>query len=433
MLLTVTKQVPVAGEYDVVVCGGGPSGWVAAVAAARMGRKTALIERNSFLGGAATASLVVPISGFYKNGERVVGGVAWELVQELLRQDAALIEFPKGHVSVNPEYYKLAAQRMALEAGVSLYCGSVLSGAIVEDGAITAVTLENRSGTQALTGRYFIDATGDGELCARAGIPTYEEPQPQPPTLCFALTGVDVSTPLLRDSIHHTGKNGTASCQGEIRACLNALYQAGEAPAFGGPWFNTLLCGDLLAVNITRGAAPASDAAAFAQAERAMREDMFRLVELLRQRYPEFKNCAIAYSAMQTGVREGRHLRGAHRLAGEELLSAVPFPDAIARAAHPVDLHKAVGTEQQLIYAPEAGYIPYRSLIAPGWHNFLAAGRLVCADAQAHASLRVQATAMAIGQAAGTAAALCCEDSQAVQALNTDLLRDTLRSAGCVF
>lgn len=433
MLLSVTKQVPVAGEYDIVVCGGGPAGWVAAAAAARLGRKTALIERNGFLGGAATASLVVPVSGFYKNGERVVGGIAWELIEELRRLNAALIEFPKGHISVDPEYYKLVAQRMALDAGVDLYCGSCLSGALTEEGAIRAITVENRSGTQALLGRCFIDATGDGELCARAGIPTFESAQPQPLTLCFALTGVDVSTPLLRDSIHHTGKNGTASCQSQIRDCLEALYQAGKAPAFGGPWFNTLLCGDLLAVNITRGAASASDAAAFSQAERAMREDMFRLVALLRESYPEFRHCAIAYSAMQAGVREGRHLRGAHLLTGEELLRAQPFDDAIARAAHPMDLHQAAGTGQQLIYAPEAGYIPFRSLIAPAWRNFLAAGRLISADEQAHASLRVQATAMAIGQAAGTAAALCCESGQAVQALDMRALQAALRNAQCIF
>ena len=115
------KTGGVAPVYDTVVCGGGPSGWIAAISAAREGEKVALIERFGFFGGAATANFVVPISGFYKNGQRVIGGIAWEFIEKLLEEKAALIELPKGHISVNTEYYKLIAQRMVLASGVHVY------------------------------------------------------------------------------------------------------------------------------------------------------------------------------------------------------------------------------------------------------------------------------------------------------------------------
>ena len=130
MTVWIKKEVPVVGRYDVVVCGGGPAGWVAAVAAARQGCRTALVERFGFFGGAATAGLVMPISAFYNNGQRVVGGIPWAFVQELVRLGAAQVELPKGHISADPEYYKLAAQRLVLEAGAVVYTNSYLSGAL---------------------------------------------------------------------------------------------------------------------------------------------------------------------------------------------------------------------------------------------------------------------------------------------------------------
>ena len=110
--IKLSKEISVIADYDTVVCGGGPAGWIAAVSSARAGKKTALIERYGFIGGTATAGYVVPISGFFFKERRVVGGIAWEFVEELEKIGAAMVEYPKGHVSVNPEYYKLVARRM---------------------------------------------------------------------------------------------------------------------------------------------------------------------------------------------------------------------------------------------------------------------------------------------------------------------------------
>ncbi len=428
--ISVSKNIPIVGKYDVVVCGGGPSGWVAAVAAARSGKRTAVIERFGFFGGAQTAGYVVPISGFFKNGERVVGGIAWEYVERLIADGAAQVEMPKGHVSVDTEYCKLEAQRMVLEAGVDIYTNSYISGAVRDGSRISAVYFENKNGAEALSGSYFVDATGDGDLCAAAGVPMVVPASAQPLSFCFELSGVDVTTPLLRDSIHHNGYGGKPSCNAVIHEYLDALYREGKAPMFGGPWFNTLMNGDRLAVNITRNPASVLDNRAYSRAECQMREDIFRLVELLREKFPEFKNCVISSTPTCAGVREGRHLMGLHCLTGDEVLSAVNFPDSIARVSHPMDVHRITDTEQTLVQLSRAGYVPYRSLVSADCDNLTVAGRIFSADDMAHATARVQATAMAIGEAAGRAAALCAESGIAVQKLDTGLLRSTLLACG---
>ena len=430
--INITKSIPVVGKYDVVVCGGGPSGWVAATAAARSGRRTALIERFGFLGGAQTACFVVPISGFFKNGERVVGGIAWEYVERLIADGAAQVEMPKGHVSVDTEYCKLESQRMVLEAGVDMYTNSYISGAVREGSRISAVYFENKNGTEALEGSYFVDATGDGDLCAAAGVPMIVPTSPQPLSFCFELSGVDVTTPLLRDCIHHNGYGGKPSCNAVIHDYLDSLYREGKAPMFGGPWFNTLLNGDRLIVNVTRNPASVLDNRAYAKAECAMREDIFRIVEILREKFPEFRNCVISGTPANAGVREGRHLIGLHCLTGDEVLSAVNFPDSIARVSHPMDVHRITDTEQTLVQLAKAGYVPYRSLVSADCDNLTVGGRIFSADDMAHATARVQATAMAIGEAAGRAAALCAADGTPVQQLDTELLRRTLLENGAV-
>ena len=163
---------------------------------------------------------------------------------------------------------------------------------------------------------------------------------------------------------------------------------------FGGPWFNTMLSGDRLAVNITRNGSSSLNAKDYLTAEFQMREEMFMLVDILKKKYPEFKNCSISASAVNAGIREGRYLVGVHALTGDELMRADHFEDSIARSAHPIDMHCAGGNSQVLRDIPEAGYIPYRSLISPEVNNIIVCGRAISADDMAHASIRVQATAI---------------------------------------
>ncbi len=413
----IEKQLTPVAHYDCVVLGGGPSGFIAAVSAARRGLKTAIVERFGFFGGLAAGGYVVPLSGLYLNGLRVIDGITWEFAERLIEMGAAQLELPKGHLSFDPESYKLLAARMVKEAGVDCYTNSYFSGCVSEDGRVAAVTIENKNGTELLEGDMFIDATGDADLFAAMGLPMLERTEElQPLSLCFVLGGVDLSTHLVGDYIHHDGVTQKSSCQAEIQAALRALAEKGEAPQFGGPWFNALVTGDHIAVNITRAAADACDNRDYAAAESQLREDMFAIVQKLRELYPEFKNAYIASSGV-AGIRETRHIKARHLLTGAEMLEGVTTDDTVAYAAHPVDIHIGGGSEQICRRLSKPGTVPYTCMITDDSANLIAVGRSVCADREAYASLRVQATVMAMGEAAGAMAALAVKSDKDVRSV----------------
>lgn len=429
--VSITKKVPVVGKYDVIVCGAGSAGWIAAVTAARLGCKTALVERFGFFGGTATAGLVVPISGFFLNGHQVVGGIPFEFVKRMETAGSAIFEMPRGRISYDPEVYKLISQQMILEAGVDVYSNSYLSDCVTVNGRVTTVVIENKNGSEALAADCFIDATGDGDLCRMAGVDFLPSDRSalQPMSLCFVIDGVDISTELLKNCIHHNGKTGP-SCNRVIRDCLSEAYEAGDIPQFGGPWFVTTVNGDALAVNVTRVGADACDNRSLRDAEFKLREDMFIIFEKLKNTYSEFKNGKIVSSAFQAGVRETNHIAGYYTLTGEDILQGAMFNDSIALCAHPIDIHSTRDAKQKLKRLNIPGQIPYRSMISPKSDNIICAGRCISADRVAYATVRVQATAMALGQAAGVAARVACNRDICVPDVPNEELLNSLHAVG---
>ena len=485
------RDIPVVGEYDVVVCGGGPSGMIAAIAAARGGARTAIVERYGFFGGMATAALVAPISVFNYNGRRIIDGIPWEFISRLIEIGGAREEKPLGNITFSPEKYKLMAQRMLTEAGVEIYLHSYLSACITEQGGIigeekrsgieggtvlpggesveggsglprgesvkecislpggksveggtgllkakpgeggttiTHIIIENKNGGEAIAGKYFIDATGDGDLGRMAGVPMQPKSEyMQPASLIFMLGGVDTdSLPMIRHA-----KQGVNYHDLAIREILERLRESDPSiPLFGGPWYCGMLERGVVLVNMTRSYADMADNREQTRTELQMREEVHLFSRLLKENVPAFKDSFLIQTATQTGIRETRRIKGAYTLTGEDYINAVDFPDAISRGCHPVDIHSASTIGQRCEFLKDAAFVPYRCLYAEGFPNYLVCGRAFSADPVASASVRVQASCMGLGQAAGAAAALCLQGSEQVISDGTDTAALCLRDGG---
>ena len=429
----ITKNAPIVGEYDVVVCGGGPAGFIAAIAAARNGARTALVERYGFLGGMATMGYVNPVSVFTYNDSQVVGGIPWEFVQKLENMGGGFIEKPLGNVAFEQEHYKLLAQRMTLEAGVDLYMHSYLSGCVMDGGRISQVIIENKNGTEALSSKVFIDCTGDGNLAALASVEMQpDEGAPlQPLSSYFILGGVDLDTPMMQEAICHNKQGENCHCLPVREKLLERKEELG-IPEFGGPWFCRTGQDGVVTVNMTRTAGNAIDNRDFVRAECVLREDAFRMAALLKDNFDEFKDSYLIAVSVQGGIRETRRIKGVHTITADEYVTAYHYHDSIARGAHPIDIHVASGPAQNITFLKTPAYVPYRALIAPTHSNLIVAGRCLSADKKAFASLRVQASCMDMGQAAGTAAAMAAISGLPVQEVNTELLVAKLREQGSI-
>ena len=429
--IRIEKNIPVVGRYDVVVCGGGPAGFIAAIAAARKGASVALVEQYGFLGGMATTSYVAPLSVFTYKGRKVIGGIPWEFIERLEELGGGLIEKPLGNVAFDPELYKLLCQRMVLEAGVKLYLHSYLSGCVCGDGRISQVIIENKSGSQALEADVFIDCTGDADLAYMAGVPMQDKSgRPlQPMSSYFILNGVDTDSPMVREAMHHNKQGENCYCL-PMRKKMLELQEELDIPDFGGPWYCTTLHDGCVAVNVTRASADACDAEQLSAAECSLREDCFRMAGIFRKLFPEFRNCYVASVAVNGGVRETRNIKGMHVISAQEYLNACHYEDSISRGAHPIDIHASKGASQSVTFLEEPAYVPYRALIAEGFPNLLVAGRCLSADRVAFASLRVQASCMGSGQAAGVAAALASASGVSVQDVDVPSLVAELKDMG---
>lgn len=425
-----SRDVPVAGTFDVIVCGGGPSGLIAATAAARNGARTLLIERYGFIGGMSTIALVTPISEFRINSKQHIGGIPFELLRSAAELGGADITPDSGNYPVNDEILKLAAQRLVLDSGVSLLYHSWLSDCIIEDGRLTHVIVQNKAGRVAYAATTFIDCTGDADLVRAAGYETTKSDVLQPASLWFQLGGVDT------DALSHLfvdAVDGVLPVSEEIRGRLDELNQLGEIPIFGGPWINKFFRDGMVSINLLREPTDASDPDWFTRTECSMRENLHLIIGVLRENFPEFRNCWLAKSGIQTGVRETHHIVGLYKLTKDDVLNPKPFPDTIAKGAHVIDIHQTDRSDQDELIAPKQEYnIPFRCLVPRRSQNLVTAGRCLSADGPGFGSARVMATCMAMGQGAGTAAALSVEHGYGMSDMDFGALRTRLIEQGAI-
>lgn len=446
------RQTPVAGSYDVIVAGAGTAGIFAAIASARNGARTLLLERMGFMGGHIATQLLEHSAGWFDaKGDPIVGGLPEELCRRLVEANAS-----PGHVSddtgytkfrlpVDHEAFKSVITGWLAEEGVDfLVYSPVVSLLETDEGP--ALIVENKSGRQAYLAKALVDCTGDADICALGGSQFLSRPGDitQPVSILFKIGGIDHE--VLLDYV-----------------CANPdQFKLGVDPRtlYGQRFVNLWGFGDILAkgyaegllsleraefhyagetttgeavINATRVAADATDALSLSRAEAVLRKQVLEFVAFFRKYLPGGANAHLVATAACVGIRESRRIKGMSVLTDEDVRSARRFDDAICRGGFPIDSHDAQGKSMAEAEHVPSGYdIPLSCLIPSTGSNVIVAGRCISAERRALASARITGTCMAMGQAAGTAAALAAGAGVPLRALDAELVRTTLRAQGAL-
>ena len=427
-------------RYDVVVCGGGPAGFSAALCAARNGARVALVEQMGYLGGAATVNGVNVFPHGYHDGERfIIGGIFQEMYDALLARDAIIPHWQRGWEPFNMEEYKLIIEEKLKEAGVDVYLESSLVAANVENGRISHVMINTLKCCIALESKQFIDATGDGHLSMLAGVP-FEigregDGAVQPYTMMFFVGGVDF------DIIKEYNRNQSWLTEdGRTFVNGNGFRDfIDKANADGLDYIPKKTIGSMYNIPWLPGVVGINYGRVFADTEldpRRLFEDSHigRLqvkqgVEVLQKYIPGFANCYLIESSPKIGRRESRRIKGLYTMTGDDIRQQNQFDDVVAQACYQIDIHGPTDASFQLVKIPKGRHydIPYRTLIPCNCDNLLVAGRCVSATHEALAAIRVQPICMAMGQAVGSAAAMCASQNIAPRDLDVRSLQENLR------
>ncbi|MGX1509594.1 hypothetical protein RKD44_000882 [Streptomyces collinus] len=399
------------GRCDVLVVGGGPAGFAAAIGAADAGADTVLVERYGFLGGNATVALVMPLMSFHNEhkqaafteagdtsrllptdhgeGEPVVAGVLWQLLDRLTGRGGCLPPSPKTGYTVpfDPELFKFSLLEMMDESGVRMLFHSFASGALpLDDGSGWRVVFETKSGPVVVDAGVVVDGTGDGDVATACGAP-YEIGRPedglvQPMTLMFRVA--DFSRPDFAAYVREhpdqwRGVHGLWDLIEEARAGGELRLPREDILFFATPHPREV------AVNSTRlNRVLGTSVWDLTRAEYTARHQLAQIDRFLRTRVPGFEESYVVQSGTHIGVRESRRVLGDYQLTGHDILAARAFPDVIAHGAYPVDIHNPRGSGTVLKRVPRGSFydIPLRCLLPRGTHRLLVGGPLHLRDAR---------------------------------------------------
>ncbi len=417
------KKIPVYGDFEVCVLGGGPAGVCAALEAARNGRRVLLCESTGMLGGSATSSLVGPFMTCYDRdgNKRVVGGLFDEIIDRTEKFGGAIspdtTDSPSIYTSFIQKYHRRVApfdsfalqtvlDDMMLEAGVHVLLYTKFADSITENGRITSIVLDAPQGLIAVTAKVFIDGTGNADVAAASGVRVWfgheDGLPPQPATLFFEVSGAD-------DDVYFGRPQKPVKA---YRMPQKGCYKVNHERVYG--------------VN-------ANDADSMTAAHMKGRKQVLESYDVLLHT-KGFENCRIMQVASTLGVRESRHIEGRYMLTVKDLAGGVVFPDAIASLGYGMDVHTRDGSMKGGFHDEVANVytIPYRSLLPVGCDNLIVAGKTVCAESQAAGAIRIMPGCMAMGQAAGCAAAMAIDADVDPADVDVADLRAKLREHGAL-
>mgnify|MGYP002630786921 CR=1 FL=1 len=396
------RAIPIAGKSQVLVCGGGPAGIGAALAAARAGATVQLIDVAGCLGGVWTVGLLTKILD--TEGK---SGIMSELLKVFSSRGSTIAKNTKGTV-YDPEIAKLVLEELCVEAGVRIQLHTRLVGAVTDkSNRVVAVVTESKSGRQAWLAERFIDCSGDGDLAAHAGcrfdVGVGADCNCQPMSMIALLTGVDPSA--IQPFIRESGSEAK-------RRLLKLMETNGVKPSYRAPTLRHLHSGIYSIMTNHEYGVSAFDAGAITEATIRARKEIHDIVDGLRRLGGPWKELAVVATAEQIGVREGRRIKGRYEITAKDVATGLRHEQAVCQAKFPIDVHALDGKGNKEISKEfkKGGLkpydIPYPSLVAADVDGLLMAGRCISGDFVAHSSYRVTGNAVPMGEAAGLAAAV---------------------------
>lgn len=426
-------------EVDVIIAGGGPSGLIAATAAARLGAKTLLIEREGFLGGMATAGLVAQFFFFFlKDVLQVVKGIPEEFTERIKKAgggtgfekyilNAAGLDSAPLVVTgfpFDPEIAKIVADELVSEAGAHLLFHSMVVDVLMEGERICGVVVEGVGGRREIRANVVIDATGDAVVAKKAGVEVVGDEEEfrrarMPATLVFRATEIDL--PQLR-----------ALPREEKQRIVRRGLEMGEIPWESLGFFRAPGTKDGFCLMSRISGLDVLDDEDLSQAEIRGRQQIKKIVEFLRREVPGFERCKISAIATRLGIRETRRIVGLYTLTEEDIFSSRTFDDAVVLGGGYVDIHDHAGTGILLKELDRPFEIPMRCSFPVSIEGLVVTGRSVSTTRVVNGAIRGMGTMMALGQAAGTAAALAVRRGILPTNVSAAEVQSTLRENGAV-
>jgi hypothetical protein len=408
-------------NYDVIVFGGGSAGCVAAIQAARAGKRTALIEKNGVLGGTTTVASVNFPGLFHAWGKQIIRGIGWEIIERTVNLGGAKLPdfsvIPQKHwhqqVLVNRFFYSAVLDELCLEAGVHIRLHE-MPVSVIQTGTGNYVALAGKTGLKWVKARKLIDATGDANVTGMMGYPRKKGEVLQPGTLINDITGYNIAD---------VNKE-------QLEQLYSEAYEKGEVSRSRAGLYHELKVGRIsMHVQEIDG----SDSEGKTQAEMKARRMLLNTVKLLRK-VEGCENLEVRYFANECGIRETWRIEGEVEVDEQSYISGFMWPDAVCYSFYPIDLHHHSGyhIEQKMIPQDVVPTMPYRSLIPKGSDELLVAGRCAAGDRMANSAFRVQASCMATGQAAGLAATIAADQGISVRNVPITLLREQLQHYGAI-
>jgi hypothetical protein len=451
-LLETAKYIPVVEEVDVCVLGGSCTGVFAAVRAARLGAKVAIVEKQNCFGGVATSGLVNIWHSFFDNerGSQIIAGLSQEVIERLKKRNAVIDQEKELKTNecnayrFNSEELKIELDEIIREEKISAYLHTLFVSSFVEKGELSAIIIENKSGRAAIKAKVFIDATGDGDLCRYLEVPSYVLPRMQPPTYCAKILGTD--------KLAEEGFD-----------LQEAIQKYGREFGLEDDWgWNSVIPGTAT-VNMHAEThvfnVNCSDAKDLTRSEMEGRRQVRAIMDIARKYSKSGDQMVLMQLASTIGIRETRHIESAYKITNEDLLYGKEFDDVIAKGSYRVDIHHSEtpgitfryldGTEhiingrgknaESIIRRwrePASKYptfyqIPYHSLIPKSsYKNLLVCGRAIDAEEQAFSALRVMVNLNQTGEASGVAAYIAIQENKAVSDIDINKLQKLMKDGG---